>query len=165
MEYPVKLAFLFNFAKFVEWPASSFSNPGAPIAICIVGHDPFNSDIEGELRTRAVSGHPIEVRVLKTTDTLKPCHIVFIPATERDQAEKLVRGLKGSNILTVGESDGFATLGGMVNLTVGGNQVHFEINRLAAGRAGLKVSSKLLNLAKIVTDNTEDSKRPGDGFR
>ena len=79
--------------------------------------------------------------------------MVFIPATEKDQANKIVRGLKGSSTLTVGETEGFAGLGGIINLTVEGNKVHFEVNQLAAQRAGLKISSKLLSLAKIVTDN------------
>ena len=79
--------------------------------------------------------------------------MVFIPATEKDQADKIVRDLKGSSTLTVGETEGFAVLGGIINLTVEGNKVHFEVNQLAAQRAGLKISSKLLSLAKIVTDN------------
>src|SRR5580692_10149630 len=82
VEYPVKLAFLYNFTKFVEWPADSYSNPGAPLAICIVGRDPFNPDIEGELRTRRVGSHPVEVRTLTTTARLSMCHMVFVPVAE-----------------------------------------------------------------------------------
>lgn len=153
VEYPVKLAFLYNFTKFVEWPPGSYRDPGAPLAICIVGRDPFSPDIEGDLRTRIVGRHPVEVLTLKPTDTLRVCHMVFIPATENGQADKIVRDLKGSSTLTVGETEGFAELGGIINLTVAGNNVHFEVNQLAAQRAGLKISSKLLSLAKIVTDN------------
>jgi hypothetical protein len=153
VEYPVKLAFLYNFTKFIEWPPGSYRNPDAPLAICIVGHDPFSADIEGDLRTRIVGSHPVEVLALKPTDTLSVCHMVFIPATDEDQASKIVRNLKGSSILTVGEAEGFAGLGGIINLTVKGNKVHFEVNQLAAQRAGLKISSKLLSLAKIVNDN------------
>jgi hypothetical protein len=153
VEYPVKLAFLYNFTKFIEWPSSSYSYPAAPLSICIVGRDPFNSDIEGDLRTRMVGGHSVEVLILKPTDTLNVCHMAFIPATEKDQADKIVKSLKGSSTLTVGETAGFAGLGGIINLTVEKSQVHFEVNPLAAQRAGLKISSKLLSLAKIVTDN------------
>jgi hypothetical protein len=78
--------------------------------------------------------------------------MVFIPVTEKDQADKILKGLKGSSILTVGESEGFAALGGIINLTVEGNTVHFEVNQLAAERAGLKISSKLLSMAKIVKE-------------
>jgi hypothetical protein len=152
VEYPVKLAFLYNFAKFVEWPADSYHDPGAPLEICIVGHDPFSPDSERELRTKTVGGHPVKIVALKPNDTLNLCHMVFVPVTEKDQANKIVKVLKGSNTLTVGESEGFAVLGGIINLTVEGNKVHFEVNRLAADRAGLKISSKLLSLAIIVTE-------------
>jgi YfiR/HmsC-like len=153
VEYPVKLAFLYNFTKFIEWPPGSYRYPDAPLAICIVGHDPFGPDIESALRTRIVGSHPVEVLARKPTDTLSVCHMVFIPATEKDQADKIVKGLNGSSTLTVGETEGFAGLGGIINLTVEGNKVRFEVNQLAAQRAGLKISSKLLSLAKIVTDN------------
>jgi hypothetical protein len=152
VEYPVKLAVLYNFTKFVEWPPESFRDPGAPLAICIVGHDPFSPDLEGDLRTRAVAGHPVEVRTLRPTDRLSLCHMVFVPVTEKDRAEAIVRGLQGSSALTVGESEGFAVLGGIINLTVEGDTVHFEVNQLAAERAGLKISSKLLRMAKIVKE-------------
>ena len=151
VEYPVKLAFLYNFAKFVEWPADSYSNPGAPLSICIVGHDPFSSDIEDELQTRKAWGHPVQVLTLRPAETLSACHMVFIPITEKDQA-KVVRSLKGSSTMTVGETEGFAAMGGVINLTVEKSEVHFEVNRLAADRAHLKISAKLLSLAKIVTD-------------
>jgi hypothetical protein len=149
-EYPVKLAFLYNFTKFVEWPPDSYRAPSAPLLICIVGHDPFSQILEAELRTRNVGGHPVEVRALKPNDKLSLCQIVFVPATEKQHAGRIVSGLKGSNTLTVGETDGFAVQGGIINLTVEANNVHFEINRLAAERAGLKISSRLLSIAKIV---------------
>jgi hypothetical protein len=150
VEYPVKLAVLYNFTKFVEWPVSSFRDPRAPLAICIVGHDPFSADLEGELRTRTVGEHPVDVRKLRSTDTLGVCHVVFIPVTEKAEAGKIVKGLQGSSTLTVGETKGFAAEGGIINLMVEENSVHFEINQLAAERAGLKISSKLLSLARIV---------------
>jgi hypothetical protein len=151
-EYPLKLAFLYNFAKFVEWPAESFRSPDTPLAICIVGHSPFSLVDENELRARRVGGHPVEFLMPKSTDPLNTCHIVFIPVTEKDQATRILRSLKGSGTLTVGESEGFAEKGGIVNFTVEDGKVRFEINRHAADRAGLKISSKLLSLAKVVTE-------------
>ncbi len=156
-EYPVKLAFLYNFTKFVEWPPGSYRTPGAPLLICIVGHDPFSQVLEDELRTRNVGGHPVEVRTLKPNDKLSVCQIVFVPSAEKQQADRIVSGLKGSSTLTVGETDGFAVLGGIINLTVEANKVHFEVNRVAAERAGLKISSRLLSIAKIVHE--EDQRR------
>jgi hypothetical protein len=149
--YPVKLAFLYNFTKFVEWPAASYRDAGAPLVICIAGHDPFSHDLERELQTRTAGGRWVEVRTLKPTDALGGCHIVFVPVTEKDQ-DRIVRDLNGSSTLTVGETEGFAARGGVINLTVEENKVHFEVNELAANRAGLKISSKLLGIAKIVKD-------------
>jgi hypothetical protein len=152
LEYPVKLAFLFNFTKFVEWPADSYKSPDAPLSICIVGHDPFTGDLEDDLRTRKAWGHPVEVLKRRPAETLSTCQMVFIPVTEKDQAGKIVRSLAGSSILTVSECEGFAAMGGVMNLTVEKSQVHFEVNRLAAARAHLKISAKLLSLATIVTE-------------
>jgi len=152
LEYPLKLAFLYNFTKFIEWPTESYRDPGAPLAICIVGQDPFSRDLEAQLRSRKVGGHPVEITTLRRTDALSACHMVFVPVTEENQAHRIVSVLKGSNALTVGESDGFASLGGIINLTVEENKLHFEVNTLAADRAGLKISSKLLSMAKIVKE-------------
>jgi YfiR/HmsC-like len=157
-EYPVKLAFLFNFANFVEWPADSFRDPGAPLVICIVGRDPFSQDLEAELQTRKVGDHPVEVRTQTPHDNLNVCHIVFVPVTEKKQSGRILRGLQGSRTLTVGETEGFAVLGGIINLTVEDNKVHFEINRLAADRAGLKIGSRLLSIAKIVKEQDHGRK-------
>jgi hypothetical protein len=154
VEYPVKLGFLYNFTKFVEWPPNSFPDSGAPLAICIVGFDPFSPGLEGELRTRTVGSHSVEVKTLKASDTLRVCQVVFVPFTEQYQAATIVSRLKGSSTLTVGETEGFAELGGVINLTVEENKVRFEINPLAAERAHLKISSKLLSLAKIVKERT-----------
>jgi hypothetical protein len=82
-----------------------------------------------------------------------------VPVTEKSQAARIVRDLNGSSTLTVGESEGFAAMGGIINLTVEGNTLHFEVNTLAAARAGLKISSKFLSMAKIV----DEQARPGKG--
>ena len=84
--------------------------------------------------------------------------MVFVPVTEKNHVATIVRNLKGSSTLTVGETEGFAEQGGIINLTVEENKVHFEVNPLAAERAGLKISSKLLNIAKIVKEQDHGSK-------
>ena len=157
VEYPAKLAFLYNFAKFIEWPPASYHFPGAPFVLCVFGRDPFSPGSESDLRAHMVLSHPIEVRILRATDTLSACNIAFIPVTEKDQTDNILRGFKGSSTLTVGETQGFAARGGIINLTLEGNRLRFEINQMAAERAGLKISSKLFSLAKIVTD---DQRRP-----
>jgi hypothetical protein len=155
--YTVKLAFLYNFTKFVEWPATSYRDAGAPLVICIAGHDPFSSDLEQELRTRTARGRSVEVRTPRPTDALSGCQVLFVPVTEKDQ-NRIVRDLNGSSTLTVGETEGFASRGGVINFTVQENKVRFEINELAADRAGLKISSKLLSIAKIVKEQDSGKK-------
>jgi hypothetical protein len=150
VEYPVKLAFLYNVTKFVDWPSDSYRDSGAPFVLCIVGADPFRRDIEEELQTRSVVGHSIQVKTLRSNDILSVCHMIFVPVTEEGQAAKIVRGLKGSSTLTVGETEGFAALGGIINLTVESSRLHFEVNLLGAERARLRISAKMLALAKIV---------------
>jgi hypothetical protein len=157
-EYSIKLGFLYNFTKFVEWPPDSFRDPRAPLVICIVGHDPFRQDLEAELRTRKAGDHPVEIRTQMPIEKLSVCHIVFVPVTEKNQSDRILRGLQGSKTLTVGETEGFAVLGGIINLTVEDNKVHFEINRLAAERAGLKIGSRLLSIAKIVKEQDHGRK-------
>jgi len=149
-EYKVKLAFLYNFAQFIQWPPDAFPDSHAPLTVCIAGADPFRTEVEQDLRGRAVGGHPIEIRKLKSNDPPAGCHIIFIPAGEKKMAEKLVAAAKGSNTLTVGETKGFADLGGVINLTVEENKLRFEINLDAAMQTRLKISSKLLALARIV---------------
>lgn len=151
-EYPVKLAFVYNFTKFVEWPPGSYSGAGSPLTICIVGDDPFSPELEGELQTREVRGHPVKIEKLRPDDELKACQIVFVPLTAETHATRIVMRLKRSSTLTIGETEGFAMLGGIINLTIDGNKLHFEVNPIAADRAGLKISSKLLSLAKIVKE-------------
>jgi hypothetical protein len=157
-EYPVKLAFLYNFTKFVEWPPDAYRDSGAPLLICIVGQDPFDQNLEGELGTRNVGGHPVEVRKLRSSDKLNVCHVVFVPATEKGHADDIVKSLRESRTLTVGETEGFAERGGIINLTVEKNKVHFEVNQVAAESAGLEISARLLSIAKIVK-NQDDGKR------
>lgn len=157
-EYPLKLAFLYNFTKFVEWPRNSSRNASAPLEICVVGKDPFNDELERELQTRTAGGRPVKIKTLQPGESLKECQMVFVPVTEKKKAARVLAGLNGSSALTVGESEGFAGIGGMINLTVEESKLHFEVNPAAAERAGLKISSKLLSLAKIVRDQNHGRK-------
>ena len=158
MEYPVKLAFLYNFTKFIKWPHDSYRDAGTPLRICVAGKDPFSDDLERELQTRTVGGRRVEIKTLKSSDTLQGCHLVFVPAMEEKRAAGIVTRLNGSSTLTVGESAEFTGLGGMINFTVEDNNVHFEVNVDAAERARLQISSKLLILARIVKEQGHGGK-------
>ncbi len=147
-EYQIKLAFLYNFSKFVEWPDQAFQSRQTPLKICVVGTDPFGKTLEDELRTRNTGGHPIAVTRLAPGGDFSTCHIVFIRAEERKRFATILAGLKGRDILTVGETDGFLESGGHVNFIFLGNSLHFNVNLAATRRTGLKFSARLLALAK-----------------
>ena len=149
-EYRLKMAFLYNFAQFVYWPPEAFGSPSAPLTMCVAGQNPFQGEIQQGLRGRMAGGHPIEIRKLKPNDDPRGCHMIFVPAGDRKLSEKILAAVKGSKTLTVGESRGFADMGGIINLMPEQNKLRFEINLDAAQRTQLKISSKLLALAKIV---------------
>jgi hypothetical protein len=151
-EYEVKAAFLFNFAKFIEWPVVKTGTPSSPFVLGIYGDDPFGEDMDRTVQGKTVNGHPFTIKRVKP-DRPPPdnCHIVFVSGSERRRVEKLLEGLKGSATLTVSEIDQFCERGGMINFRMEANKVRFEINRRAAEADGLRLSSKLLSVAlKVV---------------
>nr|WP_246262417.1 YfiR family protein [Aromatoleum evansii] len=149
-EHEVKAAFLYNFAKFVDWPPQAFTSADAPLALCVLGHDPFGAALSA-VDGKAARSRTVQVRRLQHDGAVRDCHIVFLAAAETVRLRELVATLRGWPVLLVGESEDFATQGGIINLTVGReNRVQIEINLNAAQRHGLKISSQLLRLARIV---------------
>jgi YfiR/HmsC-like len=141
LEYRVKAAFLFNFAKFVEWPAEA---DGGPLQICVAGRNVFGDALADTVRGENINGRPLAVRVI-----LEPepgCHIIFIPRGAASAA--YLRAARGTPSLTVGETRDFIAQGGIVNFTLDGTSVRFEIDPEAAERSGLRISSRLLRLAR-----------------
>jgi hypothetical protein len=157
-EYQVKAAFLFNFAKFIDWPQGSFASPQSPFSICILGKDPFGRSIDDSLRGKTIGDHPVNVLRVKDTVEARRCQILFASAVESRNISGILGGLHGTSVLLVGEADGFAASGGTIQFTLEENHVRFLINTDAADRAGLKFSSKLLALAKIVHDTSSEGK-------
>lgn len=151
-EYKLKLAFLYNFTLFVEWPPEAFQDPDAPLTVCVVGENPFRGELEQSLRGRRAGRHPIELKKLMPEDNPKACHLIFIRASEKRAAEKVLTDLNGSSTLTVGETKGFTQRGGVINLVQEDNKLGIEINVDAADRSRLRISSKLLALSKIVNE-------------
>ena len=152
-----KAVFLYNFAKFVEWPAESFSDADAPIIIGILGNDPFGKVIDGAIKDKTVKGRKLSIKRFEKIEDVAVCHILFISSSEEKYLPAIMETLKDSSILTVGEVKQFAQRGGIINFILKENKIRFEINVDAAERAKLKISSKLLKLATIVTDE-----RPGE---
>ncbi len=149
-EYQVKAAYLFNFAKFIEWPASSFPDASAPLRICVLGQDPFGQQLRGITNEKTVNGRKLEVNQVTDLRQARSCHILFIASSEKASMKQILEGLGGASVLTVGDSKGFADLGGMINFVLENDRVQFEVNRKAAEQVGLKISSKLLSVAKFV---------------
>ncbi len=147
-EYQLKAAFLYNFAKFIEWPPEAFPEDTSPFAIGIIGQNPFGIDLERTVKSKLVNGHPFAVIQVRTLAELKHCHILFISPSERKRLPEILNSVRNTNVLTVSEVDHFLESGGMINFTMEGNKVRFQIHDEAAKLAGLKISSKLLNLAK-----------------
>lgn len=151
-EYRLKFAFLYNFAKFVDWPADAFSSPQAPLNICIIGTDPFDSDLEQQVADRSVNGHPYMTRTARASDDLGACHLIFLPAASDRSLPAILKQAAASGAITVGESAGFARRGGTVNFVLEGTRLRFEVNLEASQRARSRISSRLLSLARIVRE-------------
>jgi hypothetical protein len=141
LEYRVKAAFLFNFAKFVEWPLDA---DGGPLQICVAGRNVFGDALADTVRGENINGRPLAIRVI-----LEPepgCHIIFVPRGAATAA--YLRAARSSPTLTVGEIPDFIAQGGIVNFMLEGTSVRFEIDSEAAERVGLRISSRLLRLAR-----------------
>ena len=149
-ECEIKSAYLYNFAKFVEWPAASFADRQAPLVIGVLGHGLFGDSLERTIGGRTVREHPVVVRRIATVEEAQKCHIVFLPATERKSTRHFILGLGRSPVLTVGEITDFCRFGGGIGFVREADHVRFEVNLAAAHAAGLTLSSQLLQVAREV---------------
>ncbi|MGH9542264.1 MAG: YfiR family protein [Terriglobales bacterium] len=153
-EYLIKAGFIYNFAKFIQWPESAFAQPNSPIVIGILGSDPFGSVMDRIVADKTIGGRGFVVRRLtwgKDSADLKNCAIVFVSSSEHKNLHDILLSLKGLPILTIGDTPDFAQKGGIIGFTVEDNRIRFEINVAAARLAQLVISSRLLTLAKIVS--------------
>jgi hypothetical protein len=149
-EYQVKAAFLYNFAKFVEWPAGTFPSPSAPFRVCVLGHDPFGDTLTSIVQGKSISGHAIVSSQVQSPAEARSCHVLFLSQSDPETVRLGLARLRDLPILTVGESADFLSLGGMINFVLEEDRVSFEINLEAAERHRLKLSSKLLAVARVV---------------
>jgi uncharacterized protein DUF4154 len=147
LEYEVKAAMIYNFAKFVEWPSTGNSQP---FVLGVVGDDPFGQTLERLVADRAVSGREIRIERYPTADDLGRCDILFIAESESPELPLILAQVHDRGVLTVGDKKDFARDGGVIGFRLEGNKVRFDINVDAARRSGLRISSKLLRLARVV---------------
>lgn len=154
-EYRVKAAFLFHFVQLVDWPAGALGDEKSPLTVCTVGKDPFRGDLETTFEGKLIGARSLRVQHLKSGQEVQGCQILFIGSGEGVQIPPIIAGLKDGAVLTVGETDDFVKQGGMIGFCMDNNKVRFDINVKAAERAKLKISSRLLLLAKNVIGNHE----------
>ena len=150
-EYEVKAAFLYNFAKFTEWPSASFASDQAPLAICILGDNPFGKAFD-PIRSKTVRNRSVAIREIVNPDAAKGCQVLFISASERERFDDILRSLGTRSVLTVSDVKRFTQSGGMITFVTVDGKIRFEINNRAASHAGLKISSQMLKLAETVIE-------------
>lgn len=152
-EYVVKAAMLYHFAKFTKWPDGTFADPESPIRFCVLGKDPFGSDLD------SLVGHQIRKRDILTTRIRKvrhasECHLLFIAKSEAHRIQSVLQSLDGQPILTIADMDGFARNGGIIQLKIREETIRFQINTGVASKERLNFSAQLLMLADIISGET-----------
>jgi hypothetical protein len=157
-ESQIKAGFLFNFTKFVEWPPEAFADPGVPIVLGIVGDSSVAELLIETAAGKIVNGRAVIVQRFKEGQDPRTCHILFVGSSQERHVPQILERVKGSPILTVSETSGFAQFGGMINFTVEGNKVRLEINLDATARARLKISAKVIAVARLVTGEPQGGK-------
>ena len=147
-EYDIKAAFIYNFAKFIEWPDGTFSTPGSPVVLCVFGRGAIEKSF-GEVHGKTVKGRNVDVIFNDDIDNIKSCNIIFLSTSDKKYAGAVLDSVKGVSVVTVGETPDFIHSGGIISFKSQGNKIRFEINPIAAKRARLTISSQLLKLADI----------------
>lgn len=148
LEYRLKAAYLLNFCKFVAWPERAMEPAEAPIVLCILGRDPFGSALDS-IAGKTVRGRSLEIRYATNLEEIAPCHLLFVSKSMENKLDDIVARTQSAPILTVGDMDGFAQRGGIINFFFKQQRIRFEINPAAAKNAAITISSQLLKLARI----------------
>lgn len=151
-EHDAKAAFLLKLVNFVQWPSDAPRASG--LVIGFIGADATSDALQRLASGKSVNGRGIVVRRIAHDGDLKACQVIYVGASERKNIPSVLDRLHGASVLTVGESDGFGQHGGIVNLTLSGDRIRFEVNPHAAERARLQISSRLLSLATLVADGS-----------
>lgn len=154
-EYAVKAALLYKFLRYLTWPEKSLPEVGEALRIGVLGKDPFGTILDEIVAGKTLLGHPLEVARGKTIQELGECLVVFIAASEKNRIAELLDELAKRPVLAVGDSEGFAEQGVMINLVLRDNKVKFQINYGAAREAGIEIDAQLLRLAELVGETAE----------
>jgi hypothetical protein len=149
-EYAVKAAFIRQFTRYVDWPEGAFTSPTDPIILGVLGENPFGTALEQMAAGAGSDARGISIKYYRTIEEWEPCHVLFICASETKDMDKILDKTRNLPVLLIGDSPGLAEKGAIINLLIEDNKVRFEVNSEAARQAHLRISSKLLRLAKLV---------------
>jgi len=149
-EDQVMAAFLLNFARYVEWPKDAFDGGDSPVTICMMSSKAFSEVVSQTISGKTVDDRPVEIDRKADLTQTDGCHIVFIGRDFDKAPGATAAALASSSVFSVADKEGFASAGGIANFYRADNKIRFEINPNAAKKAGLKISSRLLRLAKVV---------------
>jgi hypothetical protein len=157
-EFQVKATYLYNFGRFVQWPANVTAAQGDSFPICVIGQDPFGSALDATLAGETIDGKSVVAkRVVKTLDA-QDCRVLYISSSEDSRLREILAGINKAGVLTVSDIPQFSQRGGMIQFVVSGNKIRFEVNLTSAQDAGLTLSSDLLKVAAAVRKISQ----PGD---
>lgn len=154
----VKAAYLYNFAKFVEWPAEAYRDADDPAIICAVGDDRTGEILQQAVSGKKANGRRVEARYPRTPRDMRSCHVLFIGFSEKGRISDVLHDLENSHVLTVGQMQQFIPLGGMINLAQNNGRIELEIDPETAEAAGLKISSRLLVVSRIASNASRGSR-------
>ncbi len=146
-EYEVKATYLYNFSRFVEWPAKVTQAQSGSFVICVLGKDPFGPALNAILADEATTGKTVVAQRIPTPQDALNCRVLFISSSENTRLKQILMTLGEASVLTVSELPEFTQRGGMVQFVSDGNRVRFEVNLASAEHAGLTLSSELLKVA------------------
>lgn len=153
-EYEVKAAYLYNFGKFVEWPAKGAAE-GDTFTICVLGEDSFAATLDRTVRAETINGKKAVVKPIGKSQDPLGCRILFINSSEESRLKQILTTLDRASVLTVSDMPEFTRRGGMIQFIVEANRVRFEVNLTNAEHAGLTLSSQLLRVAISVRRNSQ----------
>lgn len=147
LAYEIKATYLFNFAKFIDWPVGKLEKD--PISLCVMGKESVKISLEKLALGKFIKNRPLEVRQLDSINEIKSCHILFIGAAESKNLPEILRKIRFEKVLSVGDTSDFIEQGGQVQFFVKEDKIAFEVNLPALEQAGLKIDARVLNIAKV----------------
>ena len=153
----VQAAFLYNFVKFAEWPPEAVA-PNDPLTLCVLGEEAVRSELEQSVKGHKIAEHSLNVIRSTVDGALRSCHLLYVTGLDRRRLSELIARLKDAPVFTVSDFDSFASLGGVAQLFLESGKMRFAINPASALRARLRISSKLLILAKLAKDEAESER-------